>query len=299
MPSEPGAEAPSPHQRPAGAFSPSHTRDLLQSLGHTPRKPLGQNFLIDGNIVRKSIDLAGVVTGDAVVEVGPGLGTLTGALLQAGARVWAVELDPTLAAHLRTTLGTNIDLLEGDAVDYPLANLREPADQAAFKVVANLPYAITSPWMEGVLSGPLPQRMVLMMQKEAADRLTAVPGSKQFSAIAIFLQSAFESPARHSVSRQCFHPVPGVDSVLLVLNRRAQPLRFEPATRTAIRRLFGQRRKQVGSLVRGHPELERWLEHAAALGVRPTDRAEAIPLPAWQLLARPGGNASDVARSQQ
>src|SRR5688572_1724801 len=112
-------------------LSPSATRELLAQLGHSPKRFLGQNFLIDGNIVRKSIDLAGVKEGDLVVEVGPGLGTLTSALLEAGAQVWAVEKDRTLHAHLEAELAPRFPerfhLLEGDAVAHPLASL--PVDR--------------------------------------------------------------------------------------------------------------------------------------------------------------------------
>ncbi|MCX6950619.1 MAG: ribosomal RNA small subunit methyltransferase A, partial [Verrucomicrobia bacterium] len=110
-------------------LSPSATRDLLTSLGHQPKRFLGQNFLVDGNIVRKSLELAEVAARDTVVEVGPGLGTLTTALLEAGADVWSVEKDRTLHAHLESTLGTRPEfaarfhLLEGDAVEHPLAAL--------------------------------------------------------------------------------------------------------------------------------------------------------------------------------
>src|SRR5471030_3483206 len=107
------------------ALTPTETRDLLVRLGHTPKRFLGQNFLVDGNIVRKSLELAQVAPGDAVVEIGPGLGTLTGALLEAGAEVWAVEKDRTLHAHLEEGLGVKypgqLHLTEGDAVEVPLA----------------------------------------------------------------------------------------------------------------------------------------------------------------------------------
>src|SRR3954468_2421172 len=108
-------------------LTPSGTRDLLARLGHQPKRFLGQNFLVDGNIVRKSLELAGVAAGDVVVEIGPGLGTLTTALLEAGADVWAVEKDRVLHAHLAETLGikfpATFHLLEGDAVEHPLAGL--------------------------------------------------------------------------------------------------------------------------------------------------------------------------------
>src|SRR3954468_22333378 len=114
-------------------LSPTATRDLLASLGHEPKRFLGQNFLVDGNIVRKSLELAGIAAGDIVIEVGPGLGTLTSALLEAGAEVWAVEMDRVLHLHLSETLAprypTSFHLLEGDAVEHPLANL--PAAKSA------------------------------------------------------------------------------------------------------------------------------------------------------------------------
>src|SRR5476649_3092105 len=111
-------------------LSPSATRDLLAKLGHQPKRFLGQNFLVDGNIVRKSLELAQVTPGDTVVEIGPGLGTLTAALLEAGADVWAVEKDRTLHAHLTETLAPlfpqTFHLTEGDAVELPLAGLKGP-----------------------------------------------------------------------------------------------------------------------------------------------------------------------------
>src|SRR6185369_15899966 len=176
-------------------LSPSATRDLLASLGHTPKRFLGQNFLVDGNIVRKSLELAQVAPGDTVVEIGPGLGTLTAALLEAGANVWAVEKDRVLHAYLTDTLAPRFPqtfhLIEGDAVELPLAGLTgKPARD--FKIVANLPYAISTPWLDAVLSGPLPARLVLMLQLEAAQRYAAQPGSKSFGAISVFLQAAFD-----------------------------------------------------------------------------------------------------------
>ena len=144
-------------------LSPTATRELLASLGHEPKRFLGQNFLVDGNIVRKSLELAGVQAGDTVVEVGPGLGTLTTALLEAGASVWAVEKDRVLHAHLADSLAkkfpATFHLLEGDAVERPLADLPAAIAPQNFKIVANLPYAIATPWLDAVLGGPLPARL--------------------------------------------------------------------------------------------------------------------------------------------
>ena len=264
-------------------LTPSQTRALLDSLGHRPRKPLGQNFLIDGNIVRKSLQLADLQAGECVVEVGPGLGTLSEAMLEAGCEVYAVELDKTLAQHLRDTLtprfAENFHLVEGDAVRHPRAEISTTVRD--FKVVANLPYAITTPWLEEMLGDPLPSDMVLMMQKEAADRITAQPGSKAYGAISIFIGAAYERAGVHHVSRSCFYPVPGVDSMLLHLKRKPEPVLFPQPGRDLIRQLFTQRRKQIGSLLQKRPELHPWLERLAEFGCSRSTRPEAIPLEAW------------------
>lgn len=265
------------------ALSPSQTRALLASLEHHPRKRLGQNFLIDGNIVRKSLQLAEIREGDTVVEVGPGLGTLTKALLEAGCHVHAVEVDPALCAFLHENLqpefSQRLSLLEGDAVKHPRAGLSLRTGR--FKVVANLPYAITTPWLEAVLQCPLPAEMVLMMQKEAADRITAQPGSKAYGAISIFVAAAYEKAGVHNVARSCFYPVPGVDSILLHLRRRTEPVLFHREARDRIRRLFTQRRKQIGSLLAKEASLQEWLERLPEFGASRASRPEEIPLRAW------------------
>ncbi len=270
----------------------SATRDLLTSLGHQPKRFLGQNFLVDGNIVRKSLELAEVSSGDTVVEVGPGLGTLTTALLQAGAEVWAVEKDRSLHAHLESTLlnptahpefATRFHLLEGDAVEHPLAAL--PVERAAvgFKIVANLPYAIATPWLDGVLSGPLPSRMVLMLQQEAAQRYAAQPGTKSFGAISVFLQAAYEIAPGHKVGPGCFHPRPEVDSYLINLVRRRAPYVFPATVKAIVRACFQQRRKQVGALLRTHAPAhatearELLLAHSLSEQARP----EELPVAWW------------------
>lgn len=287
-------------------LTPSATRELLARLGHQPKRFLGQNFLVDGNIVRKSLELAGVTAGDTVVEVGPGLGTLTSALLEAGATVWAVEKDHGLHAHLAGTLAQQFPetfhLLEGDAIDHPLADfapspvpnseLPSPISAAApaplpFKIVANLPYAIATPWLDAVLSGPLPTQLVLMLQQEAAQRYVAQPGTKNFGAISIFLQSAYAVAPGHKVDPGCFHPRPDVDSYLLHLVRRPTPFIFNAETKTLIRAVFQQRRKQIGGLLRDKlPDHgAAWIAHLTAAGLSAQTRPEAIPTELWQQLA--------------
>lgn len=270
-------------------LSPSATRELLASLGHQPKRFLGQNFLVDGNIVRKSLELAAVAPGDTVVEIGPGLGTLTTALLEAGADVWAVEKDRNLYEHLAATLAlrpefsARLHLLEGDAVKHPLASLTPRTDD--FKIVANLPYAIATPWLDAVLAGPLPARLVLMLQQEAAQRYAAQPGTKSFGAISVFLQAAYDVAPGHKVGPGCFHPRPDVDSYLINLVRRPAPYVFPPAVKALVRGCFQQRRKQIGALLRGRVTGDAWRELLLADGLSEQTRPEAIPVDSWRRLA--------------
>ena len=269
------------------ALSPSATIDLLRQLDHLPNKKLGQNFLIDGNLVEKSISMAALTYGLPVLEIGPGLGTLTERLLHLGHPVYAVEIDRRLEAHLRQRLGSfiesgQLDLIRADAVKSPTGNL--PGAIGEYAVVANLPYAISSAWMEGVLgSGNLPIRMVMMLQKEATERMLAPAGTKAYNALAIFLQACFQPGGTHAVPGQCFHPAPAVDSVLLRMDRLPQPFVFSKSVRLLIRRIFTQRRKQLGSLIKKEPEelsvvLHAWLKRNA---ICPTIRPEKITVSQW------------------
>jgi 16S rRNA (adenine1518-N6/adenine1519-N6)-dimethyltransferase len=299
----------------------TQTRALLAQLGVVPRKNLGQNFLTEGNLVRKSLALAEIKADDVVVEIGAGLGTLTEALLAAGAEVFAIEVDRQLDRNLRATLlprfPEKFHLLEGDAVAHPRAGLPENHPAAAtgtYKIVANLPYAVSTPWLDVLLAGPLPERMVLMLQREAAARFTAAPGTGDRGAISIFTEAAFVRADRHSVSRKCFYPEPKVDSVLLGLRRRPDARAFRPATKKLIREFFTHRRKQIGALVRqiakaieategagsqppsirhSQPEtrnskletrLAIWLESLHAHGLDARARPEELPLAAWLAL---------------
>ncbi|MBC2608157.1 16S rRNA (adenine(1518)-N(6)/adenine(1519)-N(6))-dimethyltransferase RsmA [Pelagicoccus albus] len=269
-------------------LSPTQTRELLEQLGHRPRKQLGQNFLIDGNIVRKSLELAGVSEGDHVVEIGPGLGTLTQALHDAGAIVHAVEFDPTLGAHIERLSENlpNLHLVKGDALDFPLGDL--PEEISDYKIVANLPYAISTPWMASVLESRLPSVMTLMLQKEAAQRYAAKAGTKQFGAISIFLHAAFDVLPGHDVSGSCFYPKPDVGSTLLHLRRKAEPFRFSPESIQLIREIFQQRRKQISSLLRKakNETASRWLAKLEQAGIAPNARPEQIDTESWIALEK-------------
>jgi 16S rRNA (adenine1518-N6/adenine1519-N6)-dimethyltransferase len=153
----------------------------------------------------------------------------------------------------------------------------------AFKIVANLPYAIATPWLDEVLSGPLPIRMVLMLQQEAAQRYVAQPGSKAFGAISIFLQAAYDVAPGHRVAASCFYPRPDVESHLLHLVRKPAPFIFPAAAKVLIRACFQQRRKQIGALLRARlPDAApQWRELLSASGLSEQARPEAIPVSWW------------------
>ena len=274
-----------------GPLSPNETRDLLARLSHMPKKWLGQNFLIDGNIVRKSLELGEVKAGDTVVEVGPGLGTLTRTLLCAGADLFAIEADRTMHFHLTESLlprfPPTFHLKEGDAVDFPRAGLTDATD-GSFKVVANLPYAISTPWMDAICAGPHPSMMVLMLQREAAERLTAEVGTGHWSAVTAQVHLAFEKIKVHPVPAQSFNPPPKVDSCLLVLRRRPDAKRLSLRAREVARMLFTQRRKQVGSAAKklfpDSPDVAAWLADLPRYGLTSLARPETIPAEAWLTL---------------
>jgi 16S rRNA (adenine1518-N6/adenine1519-N6)-dimethyltransferase len=155
-----------------------------------------------------------------------------------------------------------------------------------FKIVANLPYAIATPWLDAVLSGPLPARLVLMLQQEAAQRYVAQPGTKSFGAISVFLQSAYAVAPGHKVEAACFHPRPDVDSYLLHLARRPAPFVFTAGTKSLIRSCFQQRRKQIGGLLRERlaDGGSAWLARLELAGLSARTRPEEIPTELWRLL---------------
>lgn len=273
----------------ARILSPSETRRELERIKHQPDGRLGQNFLVDGNIVRKSVRLAAIQPGDPVVEIGSGLGTLTGALLEAGAIVHAIEFDRHLYQYLKDTMvpafPDRLHLCQGDAVKMPLAGVAATND-GEFKIVANLPYAISTPWMAAVLASRLPQRMVLMLQAETASRFMAPHGSKSFSAMSILLQSAYLPVESHRVSPNCFQPRPDVGSTLIRMDLRPDPVRLTLESMDLIRGFFRQRRKQIGSLLKPVPPQVAgpFLAGLESAGFSAQTRPEAIPLEQWHHL---------------
>ncbi|MGV1033750.1 MAG: 16S rRNA (adenine(1518)-N(6)/adenine(1519)-N(6))-dimethyltransferase RsmA [Microbacteriaceae bacterium] len=264
-------------------------RRLAAELDVTPTKKLGQNFVHDANTVRKIVTLAGVETGDIVLEVGPGLGSLTLGLLEAGARVVAVEIDARLAARLPQTAaefqpGAELHVVTADALEVtelPLAPAR---------LVANLPYNVSVPVLLHLLDTlPSLQSALVMVQAEVGHRIAATPGSKTYGIPSIKAAWWGDWSVAGTVSRQVFWPVPNVDSVLVGFTARAP--RGDEALRRRVFELvdaaFGQRRKMLRQSLSGvFGDSARASAALEAAGLSPEARGEALSIDDFVALAR-------------
>ena len=248
--------------------------------GHVPRRSLGQHFLIDKNIVHKIVRLAELQPGETVLEIGPGRGILTEALLDSSGLVVAVELDAALCAHLRATLGrrSNFRLVEGDALTFDYAQVPSP-----FLVVANLPYYVSTPLLFRLLEDRRRiDRLVLMLQEEVVARLAAAPGGKDYGALSIAAQFYCEVRQVFRVPPTCFRPKPQVGSAVVVLTPLPKPrvsVADEAFFFRVVRAGFAHRRKALPNSLRD--EGFEGAPTAAALeqaGIDPRRRAETLSI---------------------
>ncbi len=257
------------------------------SVAPVPRKSLGQHFLIDKNIVHKIVRLAGLQPGETVLEIGPGRGILTEALLDSSGLVVAVELDAALCAHLRETLErrSNFRLVEGDALTFDYAQVPSP-----FLVVANLPYYVSTPLLFRLLvERRRIDRLVLMLQEEVVARLAAPPGGKDYGALSIAAQFYCEVRQAFRVPPTCFRPKPQVGSAVAVLTPLPKPrvsVVNEAFFFRVVRAGFAHRRKALLNSLRD--EGFESAPTAAALeraGIEPRRRAETLSLAEFAALA--------------
>lgn len=227
--------------------------DALAALGMRPGRGLGQNFLLDGNLLDWIVRNSGAVKGDKVLEVGPGFGALTEKLVGAGFEVTAIEFDHRLAEYQRKKFAghRNFTLIEADAckVDYDALFPRG----TAYRAVANLPYAISSVFIARILeSDNQPQSMFFMLQKEMGERLAAAVGTKAYGALSVRTQLRYEVAVEKVVPPQVFCPPPEVDSALVSFKLRDKnilPDEQKKRFTMLVRELFNQRRKQLGKLL--------------------------------------------------
>jgi len=273
------------------AVPPAGPRALLRELAVRPTKGLGQNFLADRRVVARIADAAGLAAGATVVEVGPGLGVLTGELLDRvgpSGRVVAVEVDRRLAAYVREQFGRHPALAVVEADVLARAPETLVPDAAPYSLVANLPYSITSAVLRHFLDSPRrPAQLVVMVQREVAERIVARPPAMSLLAVAVQFYGEVAIALR--VGRGAFVPAPRVDSAVVRVAVRERP----PLPEAEIPRFFalvgagfGQRRKQlVNSLAAGLALPKEWLAPAlASAGVAPDRRAETLDVAEWLAL---------------
>lgn len=272
----------------SGLLGATEIRRLAEHLGVTPTKKLGQNFVHDANTIRRIVQIAGVGVGDHVLEVGPGLGSLTLGLVESGARVSVIEIDQRLAEALPATVekyfpGHSVTIITADA----LTVSDVPGDPTA--LVANLPYNTSVPITLHLLQClPSLTRVVVMVQAEVAERLAATPGSKAYGAPSVKARWYGSWSVAGSVSRQVFWPVPNVDSLLVAMEKTAAP--GDESLRRVVFELvdhaFATRRKMVRGALAGLLGPQRVSQLIEQAGLSPQARGEQWSLEDFVALAR-------------
>lgn len=274
--------------------SPAAVRSIMRRHNIACRKSLGQNFLVDLNIIKKILDSAELTPADLVLEIGPGLGALTAQAAQNAGKVLAVEVDRGLLPVLAETLAGagDVEVIEGDALKTNFDLLVEEKTGGLFgqgaqkyKLIANLPYYITSPLLMHLLMNRFNFSMaIIMVQLEVAERLAALPGAKQYGSLSVAVQYFTESKILFKVPRTVFFPAPDVDSAVVRLTKRAfpaVPVRSEETFFKVVRAAFGQRRKTLLNSLDGSglgPDKASWLNILERCGVDASRRGETLTL---------------------
>ena len=275
---------------------PKKTIEVIQKYQFAFQKRFGQNFLVDARVLDKIIQSAGVTKEDCVLEVGPGIGTMTQALSEAARQVVAVEIDDHLIPILQETLKEcpNVKVIHGDILKTDVKAIADEYNEGCpLHVIANLPYYITTPIIMGLFESGVPLKSItIMVQKEVADRMKAEPGTKDYGALSLAVQYYAEPYLVANVPPNCFIPRPNVGSAVIRLTRHEQPpvqVADEKLMFRLIRAAFNQRRKTLANSLNNSPELffpkEQIQEAIAALDVSPSVRGEALSLEQFAQLA--------------
>lgn len=241
---------------------PQNTIEILQKYNFRFQKKFGQNFLIDTHVLEKIIESAGITKDDFVLEIGPGIGTMTQYLAESARKVIAVEIDKNLIPILGETLAEydNVTVINEDILKLDINRLVEKENAGKpIKVVANLPYYITTPIIMGLFESHVPlQSITVMVQKEVADRMQVGPGSKDYGALSLAVQYYAKPYIAANVPPNCFIPRPGVGSAVIRLTRYEEPpvtVKDESLMFKLIRASFNQRRKTLQNGIANSPEL--------------------------------------------
>lgn len=272
---------------------PSHLKLLLAGRGIVPSRAMGQNFLVDGNILRLIVDAAALNAADGAIEIGPGAGVLTEALVEQAGRVTAIEKDARLYAFLRERFADarSLALVHDDALDVDLAAL---VAAGYTKMVSNLPYSVgTRILMRLFEREPRPDLMVVTLQLEVGRRLTAPPGSRDYGLVSVHAQRLYDVEIVRRISGTCFYPPPEVDSAVIRLVRRPVP-RATPSSlphfRALVKGAFTRRRKQIQRVLQEMEESPRGMARATpewfrVLGIDPAARPETLSAEQWCALS--------------
>ncbi|MCI6018871.1 MAG: 16S rRNA (adenine(1518)-N(6)/adenine(1519)-N(6))-dimethyltransferase RsmA [Clostridiales bacterium] len=269
--------------------NPQKTIEIIQKYHFNFQKKFGQNFLIDSHVLEKIIAGAGVTKDDFVLEIGPGIGTMTQYLAEAAREVYAVEIDKNLLPILAETLSPydNVTVINEDILKLDLNKVAEEKNQGRpIKVVANLPYYITTPIIMGLFENHVPlDNLTVMVQKEVADRMKVGPGTKDYGALSLAVQYYAKPYIVANVPCNCFMPRPNVDSAVIRLTRHEKPpveVGDEQLMFKLIRAAFNQRRKTLVNAVTNCGELDFSKEQVQkaleTVGLSPTVRGEALYL---------------------
>ena len=276
--------------------NPQETIQVLQKHDFHFQKKFGQNFLIDPHVLDKIIEAAEVTKDDFVLEIGPGIGTMTQYLCEAARQVVAVEIDKMLIPILEDTLSEydNVEVINQDVLKVDIKSLAEEKNNGKpIKVVANLPYYITTPIIMGLFESGVPiDSITIMVQKEVADRMQTGPGSKDYGALSLAVQFYATAKVILNVSATCFMPRPNVDSAVIKLTRHKEPtvnVADEKLMFKIIRASFNQRRKTLVNGLKNSPELsfskEQIVKAIEKIGKPETIRGEALTLEEFAELA--------------
>lgn len=276
--------------------NPQNTIAVLQKYNFSFQKKFGQNFLIDTHVLDKIIASAEITKDDMVLEIGPGIGTMTQYLACAAGKVVAVEIDKTLIPILEDTLSEydNVEVINQDVLKVDIKSLAEEKNNGKpIKVVANLPYYITTPIIMGLFESGVPiDSITIMVQKEVADRMQTGPGSKDYGALSLAVQFYATAKVILNVSATCFMPRPNVDSAVIKLTRHKEPtvnVADEKLMFKIIRASFNQRRKTLVNGLKNSPELsfskEQIVKAIEKIGKPETIRGEALTLEEFAELA--------------
>lgn len=276
--------------------TPSATKEIINKYSFAFQKKFGQNFLIDSNVLESIIRGAEITKDDFVLEIGPGIGTMTQYLCEAARQVVAVEIDKMLIPILEDALSEydNVEVINQDVLKVDIKSLADEKNNGKpIKVVANLPYYITTPIIMGLFESGVPiDSITIMVQKEVADRMQTGPGSKDYGALSLAVQYYATAKVILNVSATCFMPRPNVDSAVIKLTRHKEPtvnVADEKLMFKIIRASFNQRRKTLVNGLKNSPELsfskEQIVKAIEKIGKPETIRGEALTLEEFAELA--------------